>query len=175
MPFKTFLLAALATSCLGTSACAQPIPPLDEDNSDSSIAELLNTGKSPYGNGSPDVYHVKPDDDRETRLMKQHINLLYYSRDLWQWRANAGRGAIPQLSDVQRRLSEARLDYQDDPNAKIRILQEALADAQRIEARERKRVKMGAANPVGHVFAVENRLRVELRLVQLEKKLSADK
>ena len=175
MPFKAFLLAALAISCLGANACAQLIPPLDEDNSDKSIAELLNTGKSPYGGKSPDVYHVKPDDTKEVRLMKQRINLLYGVCGLMNYRNSRGIVNDEQLFKARRSLSEARVEFHDDSETKLTILKEELNNAKKNEERIRSRYQGGAQPVSAYYWGTAYRLEVELRLLRLEKQLATAK
>ena len=113
-------------------------------------------------------YKVSDDDDRLTKLHKRRINAALASCDLMQSKIEAGLVDIVHCSTVQNRLLNAQLAFHKNKTEKLKVLNEALEWAQKIEQRVIELREAQMIDPLSVNEASVHRIGIEIRLEELK-------
>ena len=115
-------------------------------------------------------YAKNGDDDFETGLQKERIRAVSRERSYRKARFSEGQEQMSLVIDVQRRLTEALLDFHQEPEKIVEVLQQQLTFARQIEENRHLRAQAGMGRPADLAHAIWFRAESELELLQARQK-----
>jgi hypothetical protein len=120
------------------------------------------------------AYQDNPNDDRETRLLKERIRAAMDETAAKTERVNGGQDQVFYLLDSQLRLAEAMLDFHKEPDKIISLLEQQITAHRKIEENRKLRYENGIGRPDDYALATYFRAGAELRLLRAKMKYGFD-
>ncbi len=118
------------------------------------------------------AYQEDADDDRETQLKKERIRSVMAELGPKKTRVMLGQEQVCILLNCQQRLATALLDFHQEPNKIISILEQYVEVAKEIEADRKLRLASGLGPPDDSAQASYLRADAELQLLRAKQKFN---
>ena len=144
---------------------------LTEEQQKKLIQEYSKKLIDEWGAESPEPYQVKPEDDQETKLKKQKVNVARMELKFSERAYRAGKDPIKFVAAAQQRLIKAQLDILTKPDEIVSVHEQSLEMAKGVEAYYLANLRAGTISTDYVAQAIYFRLNAELELLRAKKKL----
>ncbi|MEQ1905810.1 MAG: hypothetical protein ABL888_16600 [Pirellulaceae bacterium] len=126
----------------------------------------------PQENEVDPAFREDASDDRETQLKKERIRSVMAELGPKEIRVLQGNEQVFGLLDAQKRLCTALLDFHNEPEKIISILEQQVKVTKKIETDRKTRLEQGVGRPDEFAGATYFRADAELQLLRAQQKFN---